>query len=722
MTTTLSAPLPTTGTTLRAGDIELPLESVRINAVVDGVGVVWTVVQTFVNTLDEAMEAVYTFPLPNSGAVNRATMHIGERAIEAEIKERGEARVEYEEAVAKGQTAMLLEQHAGEIFETAVGNIHPGEAISIEIIVHATVVRDGDDASVRFPTLVKERYVPRGTPNANALTPPRHTGDAHVNSTVSITFTEAVEELVCTTVEGASVTPSHVTIGDFALDRDIVLHWRARRDVMEAKWTADPENPTTGTVEVVVRTVETPNKETAKGRAVSLLIDRSGSMDGWNMEAAIRIANDVIGTLTPEDLVHVLTFDSVIETLDATDHGFVAATAGVRDHLRREITSLDARGGTELDDAIEVAGAAIAQLDDRGDADEFERVVLLITDGAYGDEATAARQREVHLRGARVIVVGIGQELNGYLETLAANGWFTGVEAEHVVGDVAKKVCQRILQPAFRNARIVMPGLTEQAPHLAPDIYPNNTVTLWARASRPAPGAVVHVETDSGTLGVVTVRISDDASATTRWAKARINALDYDVMTDRIAESAGRSAIIELSVRHRVLSKYTAWLAVDRSRTTDTIVPRRIVQPSLAIESLPRQMLLSTLDGNMGFSLDPNRPRYAPEVHRSMARIVASLRSAPLVDNPFDDLVAALTTLKTLLENPDLDIDAVADAVVAIAEWLIDNEPQDIGRRLHRKLFTRTKKLMANPFPQRGVAWRIVNEMIDACPQGEDPF
>lgn len=109
MTTTLSAPLPTTGTTLRAGDTELPLESVRINAVVDGVGVVWTVVQTFVNTLDEAMEAIYTFPLPNEGAVNRATMHIGDRAIEAEMKERGEARVEYEEAVAKGQTAMLLD-------------------------------------------------------------------------------------------------------------------------------------------------------------------------------------------------------------------------------------------------------------------------------------------------------------------------------------------------------------------------------------------------------------------------------------------------------------------------------------------------------------------------------------------------------------------------------------------------------------------------------------
>ena len=37
MTTTLSAPLPTTGAILRACDTELPLESDRIDAVVEGV-------------------------------------------------------------------------------------------------------------------------------------------------------------------------------------------------------------------------------------------------------------------------------------------------------------------------------------------------------------------------------------------------------------------------------------------------------------------------------------------------------------------------------------------------------------------------------------------------------------------------------------------------------------------------------------------------------------
>ena len=94
----------TVPSSLRAGDIELPLGRVDIKGNIDGTGVVWTVTQEFTNTLEEAMEAVYTFPLPAGGAVRRVVMRIGDRVIVAEMKERGQAKVEYEEALAKGQT------------------------------------------------------------------------------------------------------------------------------------------------------------------------------------------------------------------------------------------------------------------------------------------------------------------------------------------------------------------------------------------------------------------------------------------------------------------------------------------------------------------------------------------------------------------------------------------------------------------------------------------
>ena len=259
------------------------------------------------------------------------------------------------------------------------------------------------------------------------------------------------------------------------------------------------------------------------------------------------------------------------------------------------------------------------------DSSEIERVVLLITDGAYGDEATAARQRDIELRGARVIVVGIGQDMNGYLETLAANGWFTNVSSEHRVGEVAKQVCERINTPAHRGASLQADGLSGQAPHLAPDIYPGATVTLWGRMPKQAADATITVNTESGPIASIPVRVCDDASATSRWAKAHINALDYEVMTGRVPEDQGRSSIIEVSVKHGVLSKYTAWIAVDTSRTTDSIIPVRILQPSYdSYEVLRSSMLVS--------------PSYAPLRMRESFDAMADIFAMPTGSGSAEDL------------------------------------------------------------------------------------
>ena len=307
--------LSPTGISLMAGEVELPLEAVNITAHVDGGGVVWTVVQVFTNTMTEAAEAVYTFPLPNEGAVSAMSMTIGDRQVAAQIKKRDEARIEYEEAVAQGFTAGLLEQQAGEIFTMAVGNIHPGESISVTITVHDSVMRDGSDATVRMPTLVKERYVPAGTPNAEAITPPRHAGDVHVNSTVTVTFATPVADIVCDTVEGAAVSDQKLTISGFALDRDVVVRWQVPATILEAKWTPDADDPAMGTIEVDVRVEKTG--AASKRKVVAITIDRSGSMVGHRIDLAKRVASDAIAGLNSNDLVHVAVFDDVVQALSA---------------------------------------------------------------------------------------------------------------------------------------------------------------------------------------------------------------------------------------------------------------------------------------------------------------------------------------------------------------------------------------------------------------------
>jgi len=565
------------GCTLVAGATEFPLTGVSVKGHVDGQGVVWVVTQTFSNPLTEPAEAVYKFPLPFNGAVNGMKMKIAERVIEAVIKERSAAQLEYKEATALGHTAALVEQERAEIFTTHVGNIHPGESVSVEIAIHCSVAVDGDEATLRFPMMVKERYNPASQPDAHSITTTRVAGPIAVDTDVTITFAEQVSNLVCDTVPSANIAGQTVTITDSAaMKTDIVLRWDAASEMCTAKWTPDSSDSDEGTVEVAIRT-EGAAMTVAKKRAISILLDRSGSMMGFHLDWARRIIESIIATTGSDDLLHVLTFDDMIETLEATAHGFTPANRATCNAVLRELQTVGARGGTELVPALDAVGAALGTLQ----SDEHERVVVILTDGAYGDEAEAMRHRREQLAGARVITVAIGENANGFLDALAADGTCIFVEADHGVATAAQKVVSRIATPAHRHARLVADGLREQAPHIAPDIYPRLVVRLTGRMKRPTTGATVEVVCDSGTVAVVPISASRDSSITTRWASLRIKALDAELMSERDTAKTTEleKAITALSIEYSVLSKYTAWLAVDRSRTTDSVVVRTLVQP-----------------------------------------------------------------------------------------------------------------------------------------------
>lgn len=564
------------GCTLVAGATEFPLTGVTVKGHVDGQGVVWIVTQTFTNPLTEPAEAIYKFPLPYNGAVNGMKMKLGNRVVEAVIKERGEARTEYKEAKALGHTAALVEQERAEIFTTHVGNIHPGESVSVAIAIHCSAAVDGDEATLRFPMMVKERYNPSDL-DAHSTTTTRVAGPIAVDTDVTITFAEPVSNLVCDTVPGANIAGQTVTITDSAaMKTDIVLRWDAASEVCTAKWTPDNTDRDEGTVEVTIRT-EGKAMTVTKKRAISILLDRSGSMQGHFLDWARRIIESIIAMTGSDDLLHVLTFDDMIETLEATAHGFTPADRATCNAVLQELQTVDARGGTELVPALDAVGAALGTLQ----SDEHERVVVILTDGAYGDEAEAMRYRREQLAGARVITVAIGANANGFLDALAADGTCIFVEADHGVATAALKVVSRIATPAHRHARLVADGLCEQAPHIAPDIYPQLVVRLTGRMKRPTAGATVEVVCDSGTVAVVPIVTSRDSSITTRWASLRIKALDADLMSERDTAKTTEleKAITTLSIEYSVLSKYTAWLAVDHSRTTDSVVVQTLVQP-----------------------------------------------------------------------------------------------------------------------------------------------
>jgi Ca-activated chloride channel family protein len=79
--------------------------------------------QEFENSLTEPIEAIYTFPLSQNGAVDDMTMTIGTRVVRGKIMKREEAREVYEQAKTEGKGSQPSRSGATEHFYS-VGREH----------------------------------------------------------------------------------------------------------------------------------------------------------------------------------------------------------------------------------------------------------------------------------------------------------------------------------------------------------------------------------------------------------------------------------------------------------------------------------------------------------------------------------------------------------------------------------------------------------------------
>ena len=104
---------------------QLPLKSVAAQVHIAGVIADVTIEQVYRNEGTRPLEAIYIFPASTRAAVYGMVMHTGAREIIAEIREREQARREYEETREQGQTASLLEQERPNVFKMNVANILP---------------------------------------------------------------------------------------------------------------------------------------------------------------------------------------------------------------------------------------------------------------------------------------------------------------------------------------------------------------------------------------------------------------------------------------------------------------------------------------------------------------------------------------------------------------------------------------------------------------------
>ncbi|GAA0414603.1 hypothetical protein Acor_09500 [Acrocarpospora corrugata] len=578
----------------------LPLESVTVTAQLSGLTAGVEVAQGFRNPYDVSLEATYVFPLPPRAAVTAFSMEADDRVVAGLLKERGQARADYDRALAQGRRAAIAEEDRPDVFSIRVGNIVPGERVTVRLTLSQPLPYEDGSAEFRFPLVVAPRYIPGapldGTqsgagaaedtdavPDASRITPPVLLPG--FPNPVRLSLTAAIDPAgldlreirsslhTVDTTEGETRTVQ-VRPGE-RLDRDFIL--RLAFDASTALALTPDEDGEEGTFTLTM-TPPADVAEAPKPRDVVLLLDRSGSMTGWKMVAARRAAARIVDTLTAHDRLAVLSFDHDIER--AFPAGLVEASDRNRYRAVEHLSRLDARGGTELLAPIE---EALRLLGDPG----RDRVMVLVTDGQVGNEDQIVERAGTQLTaqsGIRLHTVGIDRAVNaGFLGRLAllGSGRCELVESEDRLDEAMEHIHRRIGSPLVTD-------LTLDAADL--DLVPD-TITHAGSLFTGVPLVVSGRFRGRGGSPAITVRGTaegrpwenraegrsvDAPAARAVWARAEVRRLE-DRYT--IGERQLESRIVATSLRFGVLCRFTAFVAVDSRVVADGGPEHHVIQP-----------------------------------------------------------------------------------------------------------------------------------------------
>ena len=216
----------------------IALRGVHLQARLSGMSIRATLEQTFVNLEKHAIEAVYTFPLPEAAAVCGFEVITADRILTGTVEELNAGIEKYEAAVEDGHGAFMMEQERPDVFTVRVGNLKPRQAATLRLTYIAPLDRQDKSIRVALPTTVAPRFTTstgvdpvEAIIDGDALNPPHVlTVPYGLSMEVDIALGRQVSRVSSpshrvTIANGEDATTCRVSFagGVTEMDRDIVL-------------------------------------------------------------------------------------------------------------------------------------------------------------------------------------------------------------------------------------------------------------------------------------------------------------------------------------------------------------------------------------------------------------------------------------------------------------------------------------------------------------------
>ncbi|KAM4743413.1 von Willebrand factor A domain-containing protein 5A-like isoform 2-T2 [Anableps anableps] len=609
----------------------VPLKSIDVQLEVkDHVA---TVVSTlnYENKEDKPLEAVFVFPLPGDAAVCHFSAQIGKTHIVAEVKEKQQAREEYDDALSSGQQAFLLEEseQSPDIFSLRVGSLPAGESASIRLEYVTELAVQADDG-LRFclPAVLNPRYQPQGSGGPSvqvtsvpaSLVPYSLSFSAQVSSPRPVSKVESnssLEPLQYLNTDQTQATVKLAAGHKFDRDIELLIYYKDAHQpsaVVEAgQASAKPGSLMGDPVVMVSLYPEFPQSVmsslTSCGEFV-FLVDRSGSMgcpmnNSTPRETRISSARDtlllLLKSLPMGCYFNIYSFGSSFEHIFPTSVEYSEKT--MEEALKKVEKMEDDLGGTEILQPLK-------RIYSQPCIPKHPRQLFVFTDGEVGNTKEVTDLVKKNAGSHRCFSFGIGEGASSALiNGMAKEG---GGYAQFITGTdrMQPKVMQSLrfaLQPAVEDicvswnlpkgvsATVLSPPITAVFQGQRSLIY----AQLAGQSSEAAEGSVTVKYSLAGHPSQNQLHFSlkpaEDSGLTIHRLAARtvIRSQESEERTHRGQQDEEvKKKVVELSVQSGVSSTFTAFIAVNKDSGESVqgpLVRRNIPTPYFGTPPCPRR-------------------------------------------------------------------------------------------------------------------------------------
>ena len=573
----------------------LEIKDHHVDVVIEDGYAITRVEQVFHNPHDRDLEAHYSFPVPEKGAVGEFTLWIDGKPVVGEVVEKQRARQIYEDEKAAGRDAGLTEQDAYRTFDIFVSPVRARADTRVRLVYmqpahvdtgigrYVYPLEEGgvDEAklafwtanekvtgSFRFDLHLRSAYPVEavrlpGQPNASVT----RTGEGEWQVQLASSNAAGVAaddnadraagQGVGNAARGGGVVAAH------QLDRDLVVYWRHQAglpgsvDLVAHKPSAEGR----GTFMLVVTPGE-DLKPITEGRDWVFVLDTSGSMRGKYATLSEGVQR-ALKKLRPEDRFRIVLFNKGSRELTS---GFVNAKPQQVARFANEVAAVQPDGGTNL-------YRGLRQGLDSLDADRSSGIVL-VTDGVAN--VGELRQRKfielVQRKDVRLFTLVMGNSANRpLLETLTreSGGFAISVSnSDDIVGQLLAAT-GKLTHEALHGVELKIDGVKTRdlAPRRIGSLYRGQQLVMFGHywgdgtASVTLKGRVSGQEKTYRTQFAFPAVSTENPEIERLWAYAGIEDMNREV-ADFGEKADIRQAIVDLATEYGLVTDYTSMLVV----------------------------------------------------------------------------------------------------------------------------------------------------------------